>query len=330
MDKMNVALWDQYFGNTEQQVLYSSERYAHFAVAFQQQGLAKGSINAIDTPGMLFTDLYIDAGKPFSLYDDISKETAESVFVLQGKVESRFKGRDILYFNNHQHNIQYSNDFSGTHIIHSPRFHACTITYHDDYLNSLFESEPGGSLGLFSRQLQKKQDFLGTTGSLGWQQRIGELIQAIRQCPFRGITKYIFTESKLLELFVLQMEQVAALQDKPAKAQWLPCDKEKLYAVKEFIAAAYLEPLSLQSISAKFGLNEFKLKKGYKHFFGNTVFGDIHSLRMQYARRLLAERAMNVTEVAYHIGYNDLSSFSYAFKKAFGCSPKGSDVVQLN
>jgi AraC family transcriptional regulator, transcriptional activator of the genes for pyochelin and ferripyochelin receptors len=30
---------------------------------------------------------------------------------------------------------------------------------------------------------------------------------------------------------------------------------------------------------------------------------------------------MNVTEAAYHIGYNNLSSFSYAFKKMFGYSP---------
>jgi AraC-like DNA-binding protein len=330
MDKINVALWDQYFGATEQQVLYSSERYTHFAVQFQQPGLASGKINAINTPGMLFTELYVDACRPFSLYDDTPKETAESVFVLDGKVESRFERADTLYFNSHQHNIQYSTDFSGTHIIHSPKFHACTITYHDHYLNSLCETEPCGSLGLFSQHLQKKKRFLGATGGLGWQQRMGELIQAIRQCPFHGVTKYIFTESKLLELFVLQMEQVAVMHDNPAREQWSLSDKEKLFAVKEFISTSYLEPLSLQMITCKFGLNEFKLKKGYKHFFGATVFSDIHKLRMQHAQKLLTERVMNVTEVAYHIGYNDLSSFSYAFKKTFGYSPKGSDVVQFN
>jgi AraC-like DNA-binding protein len=322
MDKIDLTHWDQYFEKTEQQLVHSSERYTHFTVQFQQPGLAAGKLNAINTPGMLFTELFMEADQPFGLYDTAPKETAESVFVLQGDVESRFSNlQEPLYFGRQQHNIQYNTNFSGTHIIHSPQFHACTITYHPDYLNSLAEDEQTGALGLFCKHLQKKTHFLGAAGALCWQQRMVELILAIRQCSFQGITRYIFTESKLLELFVLQMDQVHALQSNSAEIYWSAADKEKLHAVKEFIATSYLEPLSLKGLTCQFGLNEYKLKKGYKHFFRTTVFGDIHQLRMQQAKQLLAERVMNVTEVSYHIGYNNLSSFSYAFKKMFGYSP---------
>jgi len=322
MDKIDLANWDQYFEKTEQQLVHSSERYSHFTVKFQQAGVAAGKLSAINTPGMLFTDLHIEANQPFSLYDAAPKETAESVFVLQGDVESRFDNLpDSLYFSKQQHNIQYNTNFSGTHTIHSPQFHACTITYHADYLISLVEDEPNGALGLFSKHLEKKTHFLGAATGLCWQQRMAELIQSIRQCPFSGITRYIFTESKLLELFVLQMEQVHAIQSNETEEYWSPADKEKLHAVKEFIATSYLEPLSLKGLTCRFGLNEYKLKKGYKHFFQTTVFGDINRLRMHQARQLLTERMMNVTEVAYHIGYNNLSSFSHAFKKVFGCNP---------
>ena len=322
MDKIDLANWDQYFGATEQQLVHNSDRYTHFTVQFHQPRLAMGKLNAINTPGMLFTELYMEADQPFSLYDTAPKETAESVFVLQGDVESRFGNLPgALYFGRQQHNIQYNTSFSGTHIIHSRQFHACTITYHADFLNSLVEDEPNGALGMFSKHLKKKSNFLGAASGLCWQQRIAELISSIRQCPFMGITRYIFTESKLLELFALQMEQVHAIKTNATEEYWSPADKEKLYAVKEFIATAYLEPLSLRGLTYRFGLNEYKLKKGYKHFFQTTVFGDIHRLRMQHARHLLTERMMNVTEVAYHIGYNNLSSFSYAFKKVFGYNP---------
>ena len=321
MDKIDLTQWDQYFSTVEQQLVHSSERYTHFTVQFQQPGLAAGKMNAINTPGMLFTELFMEADQPFSMYDAVPKETAESVFVLQGDVESRFDNlREPLYFGRQQHNIQYNTNFSGTHIIHSPRFHACTITYHPDYLNSLAEDESTGALGLFSNHLQKKTRFLGAVKGLCWQQRMADLIMAIRQCAFTGITRYIFTESKLLELFVLQIDQVHALQSN-SEVNWSAADKEKLYAVKEFIANSYLEPLSLKGLTCRFGLNEYKLKKGYKHFFRTTVFGDIHQLRMQQAKQLLTDRIMNVTEIAYHIGYNNLSSFSYAFKKMFGYSP---------
>ena len=322
MDKIDLNHWDRYFDTTEQKLVYNSDRYSHVTMKFAQAGLATGELNAIDTPGMLFTEMYLQAGQSFSLYDTVPKEAAESVFVLRGNVESRFCSMAApLYFHSQQHNIQYNTNFSGEHVIHSPQFHACTITYHADYLKSLVESEPGGAMRIFSKQLYKKANFLGTTNALHWQQRMAELITGIRQCPFGGITKYIFTESKLLELFVLQMEQVHAMQGNDKEKRWSPADKEKLYAVKEFISTSYLQPLNLKGLATRFGLNEYKLKKGYKHFFQATVFGDIHLLRMQHARQLLAEQAMNVTEAAYYIGYNDLSSFSYAFKKKFGYNP---------
>lgn len=322
MDKLDLAQWDQYFGTTEQQLIHSSDRYQHVAVQFQQKGLATGKMNAINTPGMLFTELYMEAYNPFCLYDTVPKESTESVFVLQGNVESRFENlRKPLHFKKQQHNIQYNTSFAGTHVIHSPIFHACTITYHPHYLNGLVEEEPVGALANFCRHLEKKTNFLGASDALYWQQHIAELLQAIRQCPFMGITRYLFTESKLLELFVLQMEQVNTFHGESTKEDWSATDKEKLHAVKEYIASCYLEELSLKAITYRFGLNEYKLKKGYKYFFQTTVFADIHRLRMQEAKQLLTGRAMNVTDVAFHIGYNNLSSFSYAFKKMFGYSP---------
>lgn len=319
MDIIDVAHWDQYFGTTQQQVVYNSDRYTHFAVQFEQPGLAAGKLNAINTPGMMFTELDIEASQPFCLKDPLPAESAESVFVLEGDVESRFDNiGSPLYFGSKQHNIQYNTAFAGTHIIHSRRFHACTITYHRAYLDSLATCEAAGALALFCKHLQQKNNFLGAVGGIHWQQRIAELISAIRSCPFTGVTRYIFIESKLLELFVLQMDQLHALQSTPEGIHWSAADKEKLHAVKEYIAIAYLEALSLKAITSRFGLNEYKLKKGYKYFFHTTVFGDIHRLRMQEAKQLLHNRVMNVTEVAYYIGYNNVSSFCYAFKKMFG------------
>ncbi|RXK59367.1 AraC family transcriptional regulator [Lacibacter luteus] len=324
MDKLDITQWNQYFGSTQQEFLHRSERYQHFTAQFSEQGLASGTINAINTPGMLFTELFIEAGKPFCMVDAEPKESTESVFVIQGNVESRFDNvKAPLFFGKQQHNIQYNTSFSGTHIIHSPTFHACTITYHKEYLTSLAEQEPVAALAGFCKHLQKKTNFLAASNAFYWQQRIAEVIQLIRQCPFTGVTRYLFIESKLLELFVLQMEQVHATQIRSVETTWSAADKEKLHAVKEYISSSYLDEVSLKALTYRFGLNEYKLKKGYKYLFQTTVFGDIHRLRMQEAKQLLTDRRMNVTDVAFHIGYNNLSSFSYAFKKMFGYNPGG-------
>jgi AraC family transcriptional activator of pyochelin receptor len=52
-----------------------------------------------------------------------------------------------------------------------------------------------------------------------------------------------------------------------------------------------------------------------------TVFGHIHHLRMQKAKRLLEEGRMNISEVSDFIGYSNIPAFSAAFKKHFGYPP---------
>jgi AraC-like DNA-binding protein len=279
----------------------------------------------VSTPGMVLTELYVAPVKPFMLMETGGKEGAESVFILQGNVESHFPNiKTPLHFQKHKHSIQYNTDFEGKHIIHSDIFHALSINYDLSYLNNLLQSAGGGLLEQIGKSIDRKQNFLASPYSMHWHARMAEVIRAIQHCVFQGATRYIFIESKMMELFVLQMEYLRSVQTAPSNEKWSNADREKLFAVKEYLEQAYLEPVTLKELTYKFGLNEFKLKKGYKHFFQSTVFGHIHHLRMQKAKELLMEKQMNVSEVAYFIGYNNIGSFSAEFKKRFGCTPRES------
>jgi AraC family transcriptional regulator, transcriptional activator of the genes for pyochelin and ferripyochelin receptors len=322
MDKIDTANWNDYFGDTEATHVHVGERYSETIFNFKEKGLASGSVHAVTTPGMLLTELCLRSDKPFQLKDTEPKECAESVFILEGDVESRFSYlKDPIRFSDRNHNIQYSTSFAGNHIIHSGNFHALTITYDIAYLNNLLQSTENSSLHQLGKNLGKKENFLATPYSVNWDVRIAEVVQAVRHCKFQGPTRYIFIESKMLELFVLQMEHLHSLQVSPIKETWKSEDREKIFAVREYIEKAYLESLTLKDFTYAFGINEFKLKKGFKHFFNTTVFGYILDLRMRKAKELLNERQMNVSEVAEFIGYNNTGSFSFEFKKRFGYSP---------
>lgn len=322
MDKINTANWSNYFRDAEQTILHLSERYAETEMRFAEYGLASGSIKAVATPGMMLTELNITVEKPFMLNDKEGKEEAESLFVLKGNVESRFPNvKTPLHFGRQNHSIQYNTNFEGNHLIHSDCFHALTITYNPAYLSSILQSAGAGALDKIGKSIERKENFLATPYSLAWHNRIAEVIHNIQTCSFQGLTRYIFIESKMMELFVLQMEHLHSVQTAPLQEKWSAADREKLLAVKEYIEQNFLEPVTLQEFCYKFGLNEFKLKKGYKHFFQTTVFGHIHHLRMQKAKALLQKRQMNVSEAAYYIGYNNIGSFSAEFKKRFGYIP---------
>jgi AraC-like DNA-binding protein len=323
MDKINTANWGDYFEQANVTMLHTSERYSETLFDFNEPAFASGNVRAVVTPGMVLTELSLKSSQPFQLVDTEPKESAESVFILEGDVESRFPYmKQPLHFGRHNHNIQYSTSFAGNHIIHSGNFRALTITYDLPYLNSLLQQAgENNSLQKLGQNVYRKENYLATPHSVNWDSRIADVIHSIRHTRFHGSTQYIFLESKMMELFVLQMEHLHTLQGTSAKDQWRKEDKEKIFGVKEYLDRSYLEALTMKDITYEFGLNEFKLKKGFKHFFNATVFGYILHLRMEKAKALLCDPQMTISDVAQFVGYNNTGSFSYEFKKRFGYSP---------
>ncbi|WP_298740530.1 AraC family transcriptional regulator [uncultured Chitinophaga sp.] len=123
-----------------------------------------------------------------------------------------------------------------------------------------------------------------------------------------------------MELFLLQAEQAERLAG-GAAVSLHPADKERLYAAREYVKEHMFDPISLMQVARHCGLNDFKLKKGFKALFGTTVFGYLNELKMDYGRQMLLASACTVAEAGYVLGYTDSYNFSKAFKKYFGYPP---------
>ncbi len=81
------------------------------------------------------------------------------------------------------------------------------------------------------------------------------------------------------------------------------------------------QPLSLQQLADFGGVSVSKLKIVFKDQIGGSVYQFYLKLRMKYALQLLSEGRMNVSEVAYHIGYSSVSKFSRKFQEHHGFLP---------
>ena len=114
------------------------------------------------------------------------------------------------------------------------------------------------------------------------------VIYDIINCNRSGYMKRLFLESKIIELFMLQVEQ-AENSNHNNSTSFKNDDIDKLNDAKLFIENNMLEEFSLLDISRNIGINEFKLKKGFKELFGTTVFNYLNELKMKYAKRLLLD-----------------------------------------
>jgi AraC family transcriptional regulator, transcriptional activator of the genes for pyochelin and ferripyochelin receptors len=153
--------------------------------------------------------------------------------------------------------------------------------------------------------------------------RMRMAIEEVRQCRFQGGLKKLFLQSKAIELLALQCDQMETdhLSGVPAPHKMSVSDVEKLYFARDLLLQHVQQPLSLEQLSRKAGLNEFKLKSGFKAVFGNTVFGFLNDHRLEMARELILSGHQSMAVIAEEAGYSSPQHFSTAFRKKFGMSP---------
>lgn len=96
----------------------------------------------------------------------------------------------------------------------------------------------------------------------------------------------------------------------------------KIKLAKEYLLKNMVHPPSIKDLAREVGLNEYRLKVGFKEVYGNTVYGYLLDHKMDHSRGLLDSGKYKVNEVAYALGYTNPSHFITAFKKKFGLTPK--------
>jgi AraC-like DNA-binding protein len=139
-------------------------------------------------------------------------------------------------------------------------------------------------------------------------------------CPFTGAARKLFLEGKALEILAEELGEGNG-NTSPKRGNYAREDLDSLELARTILDQEYTDPPTILDLSRRVGLNDFKLKRGFKDLYGTTIFGHVRKLRMEKARALLEAGTYNVTEVALETGHSCLGHFSAAFKKAFGVVP---------
>jgi AraC family transcriptional activator of pyochelin receptor len=150
---------------------------------------------------------------------------------------------------------------------------------------------------------------------------IEQVIQQVMNCSYTGDLKKIFMLSKSLELLVLSAEACTFAEERREVYIKTKADKEKIIAVRDLINERVNCPPNLSEIAKAVGLNEYKLKRGFKEIFDTTVFGYLTDQRLNLAHQYLCDTDKTAAEIAFNLGYATPQHFNNAFKKKFGTTP---------
>lgn len=160
-----------------------------------------------------------------------------------------------------------------------------------------------------------------STDSLFMDIDMQQAINAVISCRYQPGLKKILLLSKTMELLVMQAEayhRALSATDQYLKNAY---DRERIHYAREYLVRHIDMPPSLSQLARITGINEYKLKKGFKEVFGNTVFGYLSETRLELAKNELLEKTKTASQLAFELGYSSVQHFSSAFKKKFGVSP---------
>ena len=94
------------------------------------------------------------------------------------------------------------------------------------------------------------------------------------------------------------------------------------HAAAQRIDAGALNGRSVVDLAAELGVSERHLRRALRRELGVSPHELAQTHRLLLARRLLAETALSVTDVAFASGFESLRRFNVAFHEQYGMSPR--------
>lgn len=99
-------------------------------------------------------------------------------------------------------------------------------------------------------------------------------------------------------------------------------EEERILKVKEFIQKHFAEDVSLAQMADLAGMSPSAFSRYFHLATGRTMKDYLIDARLGNASRLLMDSGLNVSEICYRCGFNNLSNFNRIFKSRRGSTPK--------
>jgi AraC family transcriptional regulator len=133
-----------------------------------------------------------------------------------------------------------------------------------------------------------------------------------REIKLNDITTQISVDGLLLQSIAEITRFVQA--EKSVKPAWVK-------KVREILNDSIAGKITLQMLSSETGIHPVHLSKEFPKYF-NTGFGQyIRTVRIKKANKLLADKNLSLSEIAFMCGFSDQSHFIRCFKESVGTTP---------
>ena len=282
-------------------------------------GTVKGTQWFFDGIKMSYSESVVN--RPVELDWKGDTEMITMQFNLQGRVSMIDAGMSRAFeLSSNQHNLFYGQKAEGKIKIDELQSKQFLIQHSKkSFLN--IANDGNDALKRFADAVESGRSAALSPTNLNIDLNLQNCINSVLNCTYSDSLKRMFFFSKSIEMLVLQAESFNKLNNKKTTYLNTEYDKERILFARDYLIKNIDCPPSLSELSKIAGINEYKLKRGFKETFNQTAFEYLANVRLETAKNDLLYKTKPITEIAFELGYSSLQHFSAAFKKKFGVAP---------
>lgn len=198
---------------------------------------------------------------------------------------------DRLTGNESETIIQMKEDFSGPVFLNLPEIQPIKQLIENAKLGIVFTGETKKKIGNEIEQLVDKPPF----------DRLIGLISILKEL------------SEVKDYYLLNSEAVSI----EAKA----VDQQRVNLIYDYVRENFKRNISLEEISAEAAMTVPAFCRYFKKISNKTFTHFVNENRVVHASKLLSEGNLNITDICYACGFNNISHFNRQFKEITGKSP---------
>lgn len=139
----------------------------------------------------------------------------------------------------------------------------------------------------------------------------------IMQCELKGTARKLYLQAKALEALAHIISACETSQEQPVNSR----DQRLIMQAIELLNTEYSRSWTIAQLAQTVGLNEKKLKYGFRQQVQTTIQSYLEQVRLNSACEALRQGG-NITDIAMDVGFANPSYFAKRFKLKFGITPK--------
>ena len=139
-----------------------------------------------------------------------------------------------------------------------------------------------------------------------------------------GVTRFLLKPSKMDEIQEALREMTARLKRQaPGPEESTETSRAGSFLVKQamnYMEEHFAEKLTLQEVADACYVSQWHLSKLLNRFTDKSFYDILNALRVEEAKKLLADPRLKIGDIGEQVGYADTAHFARVFKKMTGMS----------